>query len=211
MGNILEKDSQNNISEIETKMLRFASIKQRFRDVNIPLNQPLDVQLIPQFATTDTPGKSVHYKLQLRFDETVSRYGDQTEELSTSSGNADKNLNGFAVIVELTETVTRECKKLTIGIPRRTSIVKHNSWTGRSSDVTREAKRIRLKGRLQNDAGNSSLDLDLILCPSELIIPESSNDWSLIGSLYVNNLEEKKDYKWRAAVPRKSNTGTENT
>lgn len=211
MGNILEKDSQNTISEVDTKMLRFASIKQRFRDVNIPLNQPLDVQLIPQFATTDTPGKSVHYKLQLRFDEPVSRYGDHTAEPSTSSGNDDMNSNGFAVIIELTETVTRECKKLTIGISRRSSIVKHNSWTGMSCNVTQEAKRIRLKGRLQNDAGNSSLDLDLILCPSELIIPESSNDWSLIGSLYANNLEEKKDYKWRAAVPRKLNTATQET
>ena len=206
MGNKMEKNSSH--IALDDNALRFFDTGDHFKEVNIPLTRPLDIQLVPQFATTDTPGRTVRYKLLLQFrenrlDANTSDYLELSS--SSSSDTGEENTSPFRVTVELTETVTKEGKKTTVGFARKTSIVKCNTWLGRASDIVVESKRIRLKGKLKQSKNDEKiltlLDFDLILCPSELIIPGTGDQWSLMGTLYANNTHERKDYKWRAAVP----------
>ena len=205
MGNKALKSTNFEVLE---NTIHLDDVQSNFHDVKIPLSRPLNVQLVPQFAVTDTPGRSVRYTLQLIFSNNNQNINDELEVSisSTSSDSDDGGVGPFRVVIQFSETVTREQRKSMVGIARRTSIVKCNSWVGKSSEILIDKKRVRLQGKLKqiniDESESALLNFDLILCPSDLIIPESANEWLLIGTLYVNNHKENKDYKWRAAVPK---------
>ena len=184
--------------EIEESCVLFISSKRNCSDVNISLKRPLDIQLTPHFTTADGPGCSAKYKLQLRFKESLMD--------SSTGSTSDRLVKSLMADVELHEIVSRESKKITVGFERRKSVVKDNCWLGQATRFTKEADRLHLSGRLQKNTQNDScmLDFELILCPGELIVPGCAQNWVLIGSFYVNNLKENKNYKWRAAVPREN-------
>lgn len=203
MGNKALKSAK---VELTDNFVHLADLQSKFQDVKFLLSRAFNVQLVPQFTTADTPGKSVRYQLQMEF----SAKGQKTDEsLDISVSSDDDDDEPLRVLIKFTETVTRELRKSSLGISRRTSVVKSTAWVGKSSDVLIDKKRLRFKSELKQrdnmDKENSILDFDLILCPSDLIIPESGNEWLLIGTLYVSNIVENKNYKWRAAVSKDVN------
>ena len=197
----------NNV-QVKENILRLTDVQSKFCNLKIPLSRPLNVQLIPQFTTTDTPGKSVQYTLLLTFCSNNENTGDDLDiSISSLTSNSDDGEAGlFHVVLKFTETVTREQRKSVVGITRRTSVIKYNSWIGKTSDILFDKNRIRIKDKLKqnivDDSEDGALDLDLILCPSDLIIPEAEKEWLMIGTLYLSNRKERKDFKWRAAVSK---------
>jgi len=191
--------------EVNENILQLSGVRSKLQNLKIPLSRPLNVHLIPQFATTDTPGRSSHYKLQLTFGSSQGTGEDADFSVSSTETSPDEG-KAFHVVVQFTETVTKERRKSIVGLSRRTSVVKYNTWTSRTNDVLIDKKRIRVKGQLKqnlvDESEGATLDLDLILCPSDLIIPETDDEWLLIGTLYLSNLRDRKDFKWRAALSK---------
>ena len=204
MGN---HTSKSTILDVKENILHVTEIQSKTHDMKIPLSKALNVQLVPQFAITDTPGRSVHYKLQLTLCNNNQNSGEEHDtSISTASNSDDSESGPYCVVLQFTETVTREQKKSVAGFARRTSVIKYNTWIGQTSNILIDKKRLRLKGKLNHKNVDGSegetLGLDLILCPSDLIIPETEKEWLLIGTLYLSNLKERKDFKWRAAVSK---------
>lgn len=205
MGNNAVKGNNVQVTE---NILHLTDIQSKFYNLKIPLSRAMSVQLVPQFTTTDTPGRSVQYKLLLTFCNSNQNTGEYPDiSIPSMASDSDDGETGLChVVLQFTETVTRERRKSVVGIARRTSFIKYNKWIGKTNDILFDEKRIRIKGHLQqkivDDSEDAALDLDLILCPSDLIIPETEKEWLMIGTLYLSNLKEKKDFKWRAAVSK---------
>ena len=203
MGNSAIKNGKVEVNE---NIIKLSGVRSKLHSLKIPLSRPLNVHLIPQFATTDTPGRSSHYKLLLTFGNSSQGTGEDVDFSMSSMEASPDDGKVFHVLIQFTETVTRERRKSIVGLSRRTSVVKYNTWTSRTNNVLIDRKRIRVKGQLKqnivDESEGATLDLDLILCPSDLIIPETDDEWLLIGTLYLSNLRDRKDFKWRAALSK---------
>ena len=163
--------------------------------IKIPLNQSLDIRLVPKFTTTDKPGKSVQHHLEIKLERDTHMNGYSARRQPT---NCD-----YKAFISLRELTTSE-EKIVLLRDRRKKSIKQNMWQGYSDRLTNADSRLSLSGHIENiqGSGKSKLSFDLILCPSDLIIPNSSDQWLVVGSFYVKNLSDGKEYKWRAAVER---------
>ena len=79
----------------------------------------------------------MRYTLQLIFSSNNQNINDELEVSisSTSSDSDDGGVGPLRVVINFSETVTREQRKSMVGIARRTSFVKCNSWVGKSSEI----------------------------------------------------------------------------